>query len=166
MIVVSTDTIVDCKGTKRDYQCHRYLSLWQGHFFACSAKKKHRDRIHISNSLLLYPKLAWCIERVKEDRKRRDVSRLTVSYLCSQAKSFIEWGMSAGGGPGLDATPAAGVGAAPGAGTAYEWWNATDPWLSVSSSDKRNGLLQRTALNSNRWKYCVPNGQGSRCSFP
>jgi len=36
MIVTSTHTIVVCIETKGDYQCYRYLLLWQSHFFTCS----------------------------------------------------------------------------------------------------------------------------------
>ena len=35
MTADSTGTVVLCIGTKRDCHCHRYLLLWQSHFFAC-----------------------------------------------------------------------------------------------------------------------------------
>ena len=52
MIVISTNTILFCIGTKRDGQYHRYLLERQSNFFACLTTDQERvnyNGLHIRN---------------------------------------------------------------------------------------------------------------------
>jgi len=44
MMIISTGTVVVCKGTRRDCQCHRYLLLRQSQFLRAISTRQMLQR--------------------------------------------------------------------------------------------------------------------------